>query len=33
MEKLMIVDDVELAEILNKYLNSVFTLEDLGNIP
>ena len=29
----VIVDDEEAAEVLNKYFSSVFTLEDLGNIP
>ena len=29
----VIVDDEEAAEALNKYFSSVFTLEDLGNIP
>ena len=29
----VIVDDVEAAETLNKYFSSVFTLEELGNIP
>src|SRR6218665_2247613 len=29
----VIVDDDEAAEVLNKYFSSVFTLEDLGNIP
>ena len=29
----VIVDDEEVAEILNKHFSSVFTLEDLGNIP
>jgi ribonucleases P/MRP protein subunit RPP40 len=29
----VIVDDVEAAEVLNKYFSSVFTLEKLGNIP
>jgi len=27
------VDNVEAAEVLQKYFRSVFTLEDLGNIP
>src|SRR6218665_3513513 len=31
--KEVIVDDEEAAEVLNKYFSSVFTLEDLGNIP
>src|SRR6218665_3866993 len=29
----VVVDDEEAAEVLNKYFSSVFTLEDLGNIP
>src|SRR6218665_4020684 len=29
----VIVDDEEAAKVLNKYFSSVFTLEDLGNIP
>src|SRR6218665_3463108 len=29
----VIVEDEEAAEVLNKYFSSVFTLEDLGNIP
>ena len=29
----VIVDDVEAAETLNKYFSTVFTLEELGNIP
>jgi len=29
----VIVDDDEAAEVLNKYVSSVFTLEDVGNIP
>ena len=29
----VIVDDVEAAEVLSKYLSSVFTLEELRNIP
>ena len=29
----VIVEDEEAAEVLNTYFSSVFTLEDLGNIP
>jgi len=29
----VIVDDDEAAEVINKYFSSVFTLEDVGNIP
>jgi len=29
----VIMDEEEAAELLNKYFSSVFTLEDLGNIP